>query len=77
MPMEIDEWRESVGSHLDKVWAGANMALTHVEALPIRPVFATLAEDELDRCEKVLSEALQTVRLAKAIYGNKPVEGEP
>jgi hypothetical protein len=76
MTMDFDEWHEKVAKHLDLVAAGADMALKHVEALPIRPGFFTLAEDDLDRCERVLSEALQTVRLAKAVYGNKPVEGE-
>jgi hypothetical protein len=73
--MDLDDWHDKVSPHLDKIWAGADMALRHTEALPIRPGFFSLAEDQLDACEKTLTHALQTVRLAQAIFGNKPVEG--
>ena len=76
MRMDIDTWREQVADHLDKIWAGADIALRHAEQLPIRPGFVTLAEDKLDVCEKALTLALNNIRLARAIYDNKPVEGE-
>lgn len=74
--LDRDAWLEKIAPHLDKIWAGADLALTHVERLPLRPGFVSLAEDQLDLCEKALLDALNNIRLARAMYGNKPVEGE-
>ena len=76
MKLSRDDWLENVKPHLDKIWAGAEMTVRHVEHLPLRPGFVTLAEDQLDVCEKALSLALNNIRLARAMYDNKPVEGE-
>ena len=72
MRVPYEEWWEKVGDHLDKIGAGASMCASHAKALTVRPDFKTWAEDELDRCEAVLLEALRKVCEAKAIYREKP-----
>jgi hypothetical protein len=75
MPMPLDQWHEEVSRHLALIEAGADICVRHVEQLPLRPDFRTLAEEELCQCEAALQHALTKVRLAQAIYRDKPVEG--
>lgn len=75
MPIALDQWWGTVDHQLDLIEAGARMCARHAEALPARPVFRTLAEDDMRRCQTVLEQALIDVRKARAIYRKKPVEG--
>jgi hypothetical protein len=74
MPMPLDQWDIMVRPHLMLIEAGAQMCMSHCEQLPIRPYFATKAEDDMRRCEAALAAALEKIRTARAIYGDKGVE---
>lgn len=76
MPIPYDQWWETVGNHLDKIGAGAEMCSRHAAALPCRPNFRTLAESDLKRCETVLRRSLIEVRRAQAVYRWKLTEDE-
>lgn len=73
--MTLEEWDKSVGHHLHLIEAGAEMAARHADQLLVRPDWETLAQDELARTERVLENALRTVRAARASYGSKDVAG--
>jgi hypothetical protein len=69
--MILEIWDRDVSPHLEKIEAGAEMACRHAKALPIRPDFATFAQDNLSEAERVLEEALQKVRAAMVEYNSK------
>jgi hypothetical protein len=54
--------------------AGASMALRHVNRLPLRPSFETLAHDELQKLRSALEGALAKVKAAEELYLSKPLE---
>jgi hypothetical protein len=69
----LEIWDRDVNPHLEKIEAGAEMACRHAKALPIRPDFATFAQDNLSEAESVLEEALQKVREAMKEYSSKTI----
>lgn len=66
--MQLDEYHEKVGKHLDLIEAGAAMAARHARALDRRPAYETLAQSELDQVETTLRNALANVEAAKSTY---------
>jgi hypothetical protein len=72
-PMDLETWREKVGSHLIFIESGSQMTVRHANALPGRPEWETLAENDLARARKVLEEALASIIEAQAIYAGKPI----
>lgn len=71
--MILTVWDREVAPHLHRIEDGADMAVRHAKALPIRPNFLTNAEDKLSEAERVLEEALNKVRAAMAEYGQKEI----
>jgi hypothetical protein len=72
--MTLERWQFEVSNHLQMIEAGAEMCERHTKALPIRPGFRTLAEDEMERCEVTLLRALMRLRKARAIYRRKEID---
>jgi len=72
--MTLEDWDKNVSHHLQFIEAGAAMAARHAAALPVRPGFETLAEDELRRARETLQDALTKVIIAQNIYLDKPLE---
>jgi len=72
--MTLEDWGKNVSHHLQFIEAGASMAARHAAALPIRPGFETLAEDELQKARETLQDALTKVIIAQNTYQAKPLE---
>jgi len=72
--MTLEDWDKNVSHHLQFIEAGASMAARHAAALPVRPGFETLAEDELDKAFKSLAKALDQIITARKAYQNTPVD---
>ena len=75
MKLTLAEWDEKIAPHLHAIEAGALMCSRHVGQLVYRPVFDTLAEDELAKVEALLDVALDRVRAARSKYDRKPSAG--
>lgn len=73
--MTLFDYDRMIKPHLDFIGAGAAMAARHAKALPCKPGFATLSQDELAQARKVLEVALQNIVAAQSLYANKPTEG--
>lgn len=71
--LTLEQWDRSVGHHLHLIEAGAEMTARHARQLLARPDWETLAQDEMQKTEKVLEGALGVVRAALADYGSKPL----
>jgi hypothetical protein len=69
----LEKWDQGIGYHLHLIEAGAEMAARHANRLLSRPDWETLAQNELAMVEKVLEDALQKVRDARASYGSKAI----
>jgi hypothetical protein len=72
--MTLFHWDLTVKPHLKFIEAGAAMAARHARALPIKPEFETLAQDQLAQTRKVLESALASIIAAEAIYEAKELE---
>lgn len=72
--MNLSDWEQKVSPHLQFIEAGASMAARHAKALPLRPGFESLAEDELRKVREVLQAALTNVIVAQAAYRETPTE---
>jgi hypothetical protein len=72
--MTLEQWQAEMTPRLDKIEAGARMALRNAERLPTRPLFYTRAEAALRDCEAVLAAALDNVRGALAAIENKETD---
>jgi hypothetical protein len=72
--MNLADWEKKVSPHLQFIEAGAQMAARHARALPLRPGFESLAEDELRKVREVLQSALTQVIVAQAAYRETPPE---
>jgi hypothetical protein len=72
--MTLADWEQKVSPHLQFIEAGAQMAARHARALPLRPGFESLAEDELRKVREVLQSALTQVIVAQAAYRETPPE---
>jgi hypothetical protein len=70
----LEDWDQKVSPHLQFIEAGADMAVRHAMALPVRPGFESLAEHELRRVREVLQDALTNVIIAQNAYQAKPLE---
>ena len=71
--MTLAEYDEQVGQHLHAIVAGAEMVKSHVGQLVYRPSFETLAYEQIETLERLLSNALAKVTTAKRTYREKPV----
>ena len=69
--MTVDEFGYSVSYHLKEIRAGADIIARHVDQMVFRPVFETLARDELGTLQQTLEHALSVVRKAGADYDRK------
>lgn len=74
MTRTIHEYDVQVGQHLHQIVAGADMVKSHVGQLVYRPNFETLAFEEIEDLERLLSAALHRVRDAKRAYQEKPID---
>lgn len=72
--MTLSDYDAKVKPHLDLIEAGANMALRHAKAIPLKLWFTTHAEDELAEACEVLESALAKIKSAQATYQSKAVE---
>ena len=72
--MTLSDFDADVKPHLQFIEAGANMALRHAQAIPLRMPFTTHAQDELAEVKRVLATALATIKKAEALYEAKPLE---
>jgi hypothetical protein len=72
--MTLEQWHAEMTPRLDKIEAGALMALRNAERLPTRPPFYTRAEAALRDCEAVLAAALDNVRGALAAIESKEID---
>lgn len=70
--MQLTEWEEKVKPHLHGIQNGAEMCARHVGQLVYKPVFDTLAFEDIEKLERLLSMALDKVRAAKRAYREKP-----
>jgi hypothetical protein len=73
MTRTIHEYDVQVGQHLHEIVAGVEMVKSHVGQLVYRPNFETLAFEEIEDLERLLSNALEKVRGAKRAFREKPV----
>lgn len=74
MTKTLAEWDMLVAPHLHGIRDGAEMCMRHTKHLMQRPVFDTLAFDDLESLEAVLAEALLKVTHAKQAYQAKPTD---
>lgn len=73
--MTVEELSDSSDSGLlASIEWRANCIANDAERLISRRSFYTLAEDQLNRAERVLTEALERVRATRTTYENKPAE---
>jgi len=70
----LAEWDVLVRPHLRGIREGAERCSRHTTQLLQRPLFDTLAFDDLEKLETVLAEALLKVSHAKQVYQAKPTE---
>lgn len=68
----LAEWDEHVAPHLHGIQAGAEMCTRHVGQLVYKPTFETLAFEDLQKLEILLSRALGKVTDARRCYQQKP-----
>lgn len=68
----LAEWDEHVAPHLHGIQAGAEMCTRHVGQLVYKPTFETLAFEDLQKLEILLSRALGKVTDARRRYQQKP-----
>lgn len=73
--MTLEQWDAEIAPHLHAIEAGAQMVSRHVGQLVYRPVFDTLAADEMAKLEALLAIALDKVRTAQRNFNGKPVDG--
>ena len=66
------QWQWDVRRHLDLIAVAADMCARHADELALKPDFETVAECNLNHCERVLANALTDVRRALEIYRSKP-----
>jgi hypothetical protein len=66
----------NIKPHLQSAHEFAHRCAREISRLPARPDFFTLAIDQLDQAERLLEDALQTVRDARREYDSKSVENE-
>lgn len=69
--MTLSDWDTQVSPHLQFIEAGAEMATRHVGFLPLKPLFETRAEFELERARLALEGALAKIMAAQAAYQKK------
>lgn len=74
--MTLHDYDTKLKPHLEFIEAGANMALRHAQALPLKMPFTTHAQDELAEAKQVLETALAKIVAAEAAYNAKPAERE-
>jgi len=72
--MTLFHWDMTVKPHLQFIEAGAAMAARHARALPIKPEFQTMAQDQLAETRKILESALASIIAAEIIYETKALE---
>jgi hypothetical protein len=72
--VNLEEYHNKIGKHLHLIEAGAEMAARHARMMVQKPSFDTIAQDEMERAERVLEAALLSVRNAKSVYAAKPME---
>lgn len=72
MSTTLEDWERDTKPHLHGIEAGAEMCRRHVGQLIYRPVFETLAYEDLEKLERLLAAALEKVRRAKRDYREKP-----
>lgn len=68
----LAEWEVNIAPHLHGIQAGAEMCSRHVGQLIYKPVFETLAFEDLEKLEILLSRALGKVTDARRAYQQKP-----
>jgi hypothetical protein len=72
MTTTLADWDEKVRPHLHGIESGAEMCTRHVGQLVYRPTFETLAFEDIQKLERLLSTALDKVRAAKRAYRELP-----
>jgi len=72
MTTTLAEWDEKIAPHLHGISAGANMCARHVGQLVYQPTFETLAFEDLQKLERLLSMALDKVQRARRDFREKP-----
>lgn len=70
--MTLAEWEVNVAPHLHGIQAGAEICERHARRLVYQPSFETLAYDDLEKLERLLSVALEKVRTAKRTFRELP-----
>lgn len=74
--MDLADWDVKIKPHLQFISAGAEMTARHARALPCKPDFKTIAQEDLAEARRVLEAALGNIIAAQAIYANRPKENE-
>jgi hypothetical protein len=72
--MPLEQWDRDVGLHLRYIVAGTEMIASHVNQIPFRPEFETMAEDQMEFIERLLENKLECVRRARAEFRSKKLE---
>lgn len=73
-PLPLEQYHKEVSEHLQYIEHGASMVCRRVGMLSRTPSFRARAQDELDRAEQTLTDALEKIRSAKGAYATKPQE---
>ena len=73
-PLPLEQYHKEVSEHLQYIEHGASMVCRRVGMLSRTPSFRARAQDELDRAEQTLADAIEKIRTAKAVYASKPQE---
>jgi hypothetical protein len=72
MTRTLHEYDVQVGQHLHEIIEGAAKIKSHVLQMVYQPHFDTLAFEEIENIERLLCNALEKVRYAKAAYRGLP-----
>ena len=73
-PLPLEQYHKEVSEHLQYIEHGASMVCRRVGMLSRTPGFRARAQDEMERAEQTLADALEKIRTAKVGYASKPQE---
>lgn len=70
----LEQWDHDIGYHLAGIRVHAQLIVSHANSMTRRPVWATQAEEELEKCDAALANALAQVSVALRTIREKPVD---
>jgi hypothetical protein len=74
VPLSLEEYEHKVGHHIRMMHHHGAMLRSHAERMTHQPGFPTLAEEELEKADAALVQALTDVRTVRATLRSKPID---